>query len=553
MTTLYKYQVYCETEETYVTEWAEEAPTQCPNDTNHAIDQDATEIVDQINTDSLPIKAKNFISNEYQDLELDALRNLKINVEGPLTGFGNIAVEIPTPTIQFDGLYGALDTDVQVTEYDGSYLETNPPHFIVHTGVSGGYADIQSVRRHKYRPGQGTVGMFTARFSPGVSGCSCLAGLTTEFSGFYVGYDGEKFGILHENDGMFDVNKLCLTTGVTSGNSTLELELHGDSYSIPLTAMKSAEYNCWEVQEFFRNERRWNAFQNEKCVFIASDYSTARIGNTSTSHGIIEHILDGNKKVKNWIYQEDWNLDKMDGTGPSGVTLNPFNGNVYKINVQWLGYGNTTLSMVNPNTGKFTPVHVLRWANANQDVVYENPSFKPKISANSKTNTSDCWVMTPCMTIFNEGPQTLRRNTRSFSVTKSGVDHEIVSLLTLRNRLYYGGNINTAEIIPKFISLSNISAQHTNTTRDIVIDYSFTEFQNFKHINEKNSIVEYSLESIVAPQLIDTIATYNLGNENSYTINLESIEIEPMQTITIFAKTNKKTSEISASITWVED
>ena len=556
MTTLYKYQFYCETEETQVSSWAEEAPTTCPNGSGHSIDQDSIEIVDQLNTDALPIKAKNFISNEYQDLELDAMRNLKINVEGPLTGFGNIAVETPYPTIQIDGLYGILNTDVIPTEKNGASVLEDPPHFEVSCGVSGGYGDIQSLRRHKYRPGQGTVGMFTARFDAGVTGAELLAGLTTEFSGIYFGYDTDAdFGILHENDGMFHVDRLTMTAGVTSGNSTMNLTLHGDEYTIPLTAMKSAEYNCWEIQEYFKDITNWLVHQNEKTVTFTSDYSTHRDGDLISSHGTLTEILPGRKKTKNWVKQANWNYDTMDGTGPSGMTLDPSKGNVYKINVQWLGYGNTALYIENQDTGKFTLVHVLKWANQNIDTVYENPSFKPKISANSKTNTVSGKVITPCMTLFNEGPTVYRRNTRSFSVTKIGIAQDITALMTLRNRHYFKGNINTSEIIPKFISLSNISAQHTNTTIYLVVSHDFTDYQNFKYVNEKNSIAEFSIDSneVSHTDIKDTISTYNLGNENSYTINLESISIEPMNTLTIFARTNKKTSEISASITWVED
>ncbi len=40
-----------------------------------------------------------------------------------------------------------------------------------------------------------------------------------------------------------------------------------------------------------------------------------------------------------WIYQNAWNGDPFNGAGGSGVTLNPAFGNVYKIQMQWLGFG----------------------------------------------------------------------------------------------------------------------------------------------------------------------------------------------------------------------
>jgi hypothetical protein len=39
------------------------------------------------------------------------------------------------------------------------------------------------------------------------------------------------------------------------------------------------------------------------------------------------------------VYQADWNIDKLDGTGASGYTLNLADGNVAQIDFTWYGYG----------------------------------------------------------------------------------------------------------------------------------------------------------------------------------------------------------------------
>lgn len=39
------------------------------------------------------------------------------------------------------------------------------------------------------------------------------------------------------------------------------------------------------------------------------------------------------------VLQSSWNIDVMDGSGISGATLNPANGNIYQINFSWYGYG----------------------------------------------------------------------------------------------------------------------------------------------------------------------------------------------------------------------
>lgn len=43
--------------------------------------------------------------------------------------------------------------------------------------------------------------------------------------------------------------------------------------------------------------------------------------------------------VDNYIWQEDWNRDKIDGTGPSQMTIDVTKDNLYWIDQQWLGAG----------------------------------------------------------------------------------------------------------------------------------------------------------------------------------------------------------------------
>ena len=57
MTTLYKYKVYCNTEQAIVyTDFMDHTPTTCPNNNTHTIDTDLTVIVDNISTNTFTIQ-----------------------------------------------------------------------------------------------------------------------------------------------------------------------------------------------------------------------------------------------------------------------------------------------------------------------------------------------------------------------------------------------------------------------------------------------------------------------------------------------------------------
>ena len=62
------------------------------------------------------------------------------------------------------------------------------------------------------------------------------------------------------------------------------------------------------------------------------------------------------------VYQTDWNVDAMDGTGPSGATLDISQGNIYQINFSWYGYGAIEWYVVMDGfSGRQTPILVHRY------------------------------------------------------------------------------------------------------------------------------------------------------------------------------------------------
>lgn len=62
------------------------------------------------------------------------------------------------------------------------------------------------------------------------------------------------------------------------------------------------------------------------------------------------------------VEQKDWNLDTFDGTGASGITLDPSARQIFFINMEWLGVGSVTMGFV--IDGLIWPCH--RWLHANQ-------------------------------------------------------------------------------------------------------------------------------------------------------------------------------------------
>jgi len=73
--------------------------------------------------------------------------------------------------------------------------------------------------------------------------------------------------------------------------------------------------------------------------------------------GVYVAIEGGGSVTK--TYQTDWNIDTLDGTGASGVTLDLTDGSIFRIIFTWYGYGQIVFGKISTidNQQQFVPCH----------------------------------------------------------------------------------------------------------------------------------------------------------------------------------------------------
>lgn len=91
---------------------------------------------------------------------------------------------------------------------------------------------------------------------------------------------------------------------------------------------------------------RWGLFDDQNGAYFGVD-----------STGIFVAIRRQNQTPppafnETIVYQNNWNIDSLDGTGPSGITLNLADGNIFQIVFTWYGFGVIEFRVVvqNPET-----------------------------------------------------------------------------------------------------------------------------------------------------------------------------------------------------------
>ncbi|TCK98514.1 hypothetical protein EDC19_0936 [Natranaerovirga hydrolytica] len=128
---------------------------------------------------------------------------------------------------------------------------------------------------------------------------------------------------------------------------------------------------------------RWGMFDDENGAFFGN----------SVSDGIFVAVRrDG---VDTIIPQIGWNVDPLDGTGPSGFNLNLALGNIFQVTFTWYGYGVIEFNVVIQNTATFAQevVTAHRFRPANETSFADpNLPIRAQIDNNGTAATSDLFV-----------------------------------------------------------------------------------------------------------------------------------------------------------------
>lgn len=410
-----------------------------------------------VNRQAIPVSltAQNDSGNPVE-LATTAEGHLEVAVHGPRLPFGSVHTEGITPVFQSDAVYGINLQQVRTTTNSSGTATASNSAFVVTTGTtSGGFGTIQSRKRLRYRPGQGIVGRFAGYFTAGVANSIQVIGFGHAEDGFFFGYNGTSFGILYSQRGGREVRTLTVTTASTATNN-YNVQLNGTTYNVTATNNGSTVKTAFEIAQ--GTYAGWEAeaigstviFVRSSAGTASGSYSLAQSGAGTPAAGSFAQTKAGAAATETWIPQASWNGDKLNGTGASGVTMDPTKGNVYQIGVQYLGFGAITFHVEvtsSDNNADFVTVHTLRLPNTLTATSVGNPAFPFTMAAYSAGSTTDIAVRVGSFAGFIEGMKVLHGPRFSYANTLTTVGAtNYQALFTIRNGLYYGGRTNQSVI-----------------------------------------------------------------------------------------------------------
>ncbi len=128
---------------------------------------------------------------------------------------------------------------------------------------------------------------------------------------------------------------------------------------------------------------------------------------TNSTINFVERSHVTGSMVETRIAQANWNIDKMDGTGPSGRILDLTKAQILWMDVEWLGLGSVRMGFV--IDGEFVLCHTFHHANLVTSTYITTASLPLRYEIkNTGVTTSNSTMKQICSSVISEGGYELR-------------------------------------------------------------------------------------------------------------------------------------------------
>ncbi len=496
----------------------------------------------------------------FVDASVSPNGHLEVDLKKPLFPFGSIHTEQMTVLFQADGVYG-INLGQHTITNSGS-ASTNALNSLISltTGTTvNSRSEVESRKRLRYRPGQGIVCRFTAKFTAGVASSFQGVGISNEESGVYIGYQDTQFGITYIKNGVREIQTLTITTRSTT-NENITVTLNGVAFSVPVTNSATTTLTAYEIAK--ASYTGWDAEQQGSTVRFVS----RSVGNKggaftvagTTVVGAFAETLAGVAATTSFIPQASFNGDKLDGTGAYSFTIDPTKLNIFQFGIQYLGAGIIYLDceVVSPSGDvNWARVHTILNPNTLTIPNFNNPSFPFKMLVESQGSTTNLTLSSASYCGFIEGQKFLQGNRFSYFNTITTVTAAAYQVLfTVRNDQVYASK--KSQVVVNILSVA-AAVKHTQPVLIILIrNATLAGTPNF---------ASYSSISATDWDTAATTATFSDNNQVVWSGQLgetgdlqftfeDEVTLQPGETISLCARAaTGSPAYVSGSINTRED
>jgi hypothetical protein len=246
----------------------------------------------------------------------------------------------------------------------------------------------------------------------GTAGGSNAAGATDAFGRIRTSSPLTLFDSSHR----YKDNGLWATSTATGGTSTFDA--NAGLVNLAVTTSSGSEVirettKCFSYQPgksllvmstFVLNPAKTNLRQRIG-YYGAANGMYLELDNTTLS--FVERSSSTGTLAETRVSQSTWNIDPLNGTGPSNLTLDPTKAQILWMDIEWLGLGTVRMGFV--INGKFIHCHSFHHANIITSTYITTASLPLRYEiTNTAATASTSTLKQVCSTVLSEGGYELR-------------------------------------------------------------------------------------------------------------------------------------------------
>lgn len=482
-----------------------------------------------------------------------------VDISGPRSAFGDVIVVEPTPVAQIANQYSldpANRSDLEVFEATGGSSDNDGNLFRCQSGTSlGGYGVIRSKGAGVYRAGEGVEGLITAQFTTGIALSIQFAGMFSLTDTVAFGYDGANFSILLSRAGAADVQSIQVT-GAAGGSESATVTLDGDAFTANLTS-GSVENNAFEIARDGTADgtvgAKWRFEQVDDTVYAIARSVGNKTGtmsfSSSTATATVSEVTAGVAKTDAHVAQASWNVNALPFEG-----FDPTKLNLYKVQFGYLGASNIDYFVYNPDLGRFVLVHMVKTASLSSETSMGSPDMKIGWTSASLGSTGTNLTVTGASArIALQGKERVKGSSFADENSVSSVGTSLTNILTVRNRIVYGGRFNLGSLFPVLASLDNEA--NKGAVVEVIVNATLGGVPDYQFKDETNSIalVDKSATTVAGGTLIGAF-TVPTGLSGSIDLSILDEVLNPEDTLTLAAKAvSGAGGTMTGTLVWKEE
>lgn len=355
---------------------------------------------------------------------------------------------------------------------------------------------------------------------------------------------GTSNSVFNANQGLVD-----LSVGTASGDEIIRESNHTFPYQPgkSLIAMNTFTFNTPKTNL----RQRVGYFGKKNGIYLEQDGLQTYVVKRTSVGGSVDNIR---------IAQNDWNVDNLDGTGPSGINIDITTSHIFWTDFEWLGVGSVRTGFV--INGQFIVAHIFHHANSITGTYITTASLPCRYELTNTGITDSVSNMKQiCSTVISEGGYNMQNLTRSAAnniLGKNLTSNKLNPMVSIRLR----SGRTDAVVFPASLDLYGIQA----TAFNYHVIRGVTSLQNASWtLLDSAGSVEYDLtaDSMSGGQIIlegifrgqSTVSSINLSSifNSSMQLTRGIIDNDSVGDILTIAITPTTNNDVAiASLTWQE-